>query len=252
MPTGATFEDLLALSKLLFVRGDVLGRIADHDRAAQVANEAIASCPPARTRALHPCAARGAFPSLRQEADALLDHALAAGHPEREIDTERAALLQATGRYRDALVLREKLAKDDPGIHTLGALASLLAEMGEWAAAEKQLCSRARCGRRRITVPLQPTALRMGRQRDAPRRLDRAEAILRRTRRDPAAACSGTRTSRRGGARARTVGRRLRRLSRRCSRPLTIRNIARRLRGDPGRTWRQQSCGRSGTRRCSL
>ena len=34
------------------------------------------------------------------------------------------------------MVLRERLAKDDPGIHTLGALASLLAEMDQWAAAE--------------------------------------------------------------------------------------------------------------------
>ena len=66
----------------------------------------------------------------------LLDQALAAGYPRHEIDLERAALLQATGRYDDALVLRERLAKDDPGIHTLGALASLLAEMGRWSAAE--------------------------------------------------------------------------------------------------------------------
>ena len=71
-----------------------------------------------------------------EEATALLDRALAAGYPAREIDAERAALLQATGRYDEALVLREGLAKDDPGIHTLGALASLLAEMGDWAAAE--------------------------------------------------------------------------------------------------------------------
>ena len=33
---GATFDDLVALSKLLFVRGDVLGRIADHDRAESI------------------------------------------------------------------------------------------------------------------------------------------------------------------------------------------------------------------------
>ncbi len=70
------------------------------------------------------------------EADALLDRALAAGHPGREVDAERAALLQATGRYLEALALRERLAKEDPGIHTLGALASLLAEMDQWAAAE--------------------------------------------------------------------------------------------------------------------
>ena len=62
---GATFEDLVALSKLLFVRGDLLGRIADHDRAESVANEAVASSPSTRGRALHPRAARGAFPSVR-------------------------------------------------------------------------------------------------------------------------------------------------------------------------------------------
>ena len=71
-----------------------------------------------------------------EEANRLLDQALAAGHPRHEIDVERAALLQATGRYADALVLRERLAKHDAGIHTLGALASLLAEMGRWRAAE--------------------------------------------------------------------------------------------------------------------
>ena len=42
---GATFENLVALSKLLFLRGDLLGRIADHDRAELVANEAIALSP---------------------------------------------------------------------------------------------------------------------------------------------------------------------------------------------------------------
>ena len=62
-----------------------------------------------------------------EEANALLDQALAAGHPKQEIDTEKAALLQATGRYREALALRERMAKAGPAIHTLGALASLLA-----------------------------------------------------------------------------------------------------------------------------
>ena len=46
---GATFDNLVALSKLLFVRGDVLGRIADHDRAELIATEAIALSPDAAT-----------------------------------------------------------------------------------------------------------------------------------------------------------------------------------------------------------
>jgi hypothetical protein len=62
-----------------------------------------------------------------EDANAVLSRALAGGYPQHEIDLERVALLQATGRYQDALVLRERLAKDDPWIHSLGVLASLLA-----------------------------------------------------------------------------------------------------------------------------
>ena len=132
---GATFEDLLALSKLLFLRGDLLGRIADHDRAELVATEAITLSP--GTGIAFYTRARLAERFHRfEEANALLDRALAAGYPRQKIDVEKAALLQATGQFREALVLRERLAKDDPGIHTLGALASLLAEMDQWAAAE--------------------------------------------------------------------------------------------------------------------
>lgn len=132
---GAKGDHLLALSKLLFLRGDVLGRIADHDRAELIANQAIAMSP-ATARALYVRAQLAGRFHRFEEAYALLHQALEAGHPRREIDLERAALLQATGRYEDALVLRERLAKHDAGIHTLGALASLLAEMGRWRAAE--------------------------------------------------------------------------------------------------------------------
>jgi tetratricopeptide (TPR) repeat protein len=132
---GATFEDLLALSKLLFLRGDLLGRIVDHDRAELVATEAVALAPDMRSR-LHTRAQLAERFHRFEEANALLDQTLAAGYPSQKIDAERVALLQATGRYSEALVLCERLAKDDPGIHTLGALASLLAEMDQWVAAE--------------------------------------------------------------------------------------------------------------------
>ena len=42
---GASFEDLVGLSDLLFLRGDLMGRIADHDQAEVVANEAVALSP---------------------------------------------------------------------------------------------------------------------------------------------------------------------------------------------------------------
>jgi tetratricopeptide (TPR) repeat protein len=134
---GASFEDLVALSKLLFLRGDLLGRIADHDRAELVANEAIALSPDTGRVNYTRARLAGRFHRF-EEATALLDQALAAGYPRQEIEVEKAGLLQATGQYREALALRESLAKDDPGIHTIGALATLLAEMEDWDSAESR------------------------------------------------------------------------------------------------------------------
>src|SRR6201993_4037420 len=131
----AKFQDLESLSKLLFLRGDLLGRIADHDQAEVVATEAIALSPSAGD-ALYVRALLAERFHRFEEADELLYQALAAGHPKRPIDAEKASLLQATGQYTEALALRESLANEDPGIHTLGSLATLLAEMDQWTAAE--------------------------------------------------------------------------------------------------------------------
>jgi tetratricopeptide (TPR) repeat protein len=132
---GPTFANLVALSNLLFVHGDVLGRIADHDRAQLVALQAIALSPDTGTALYTRARLAGRFHRF-DEAHALLRRACTAGYASLQIDGERAALLQATGQYPEAMVLRERLAKNNPGIHTLGALASLLAEMDQWDAAE--------------------------------------------------------------------------------------------------------------------
>jgi tetratricopeptide (TPR) repeat protein len=131
----ANFESLVALSKLLLIRGEVLGRIADYDRAEIIATEAFASTPDSGSAFFVRARLAERFHRF-EDAKALLDRALAAGYSRQGIDVERAALLQATGQYEHALVLRERFAKENPGIHTLGALASLLAEMGRWTAAE--------------------------------------------------------------------------------------------------------------------
>ena len=132
---GATFDSLLALSKLLFLRGDLLGRIADHDRAETIAAEAVDLSPDSAGALYIRAQIAGRFHRFEQ-AKTLLDQAFAAGHSKQEFDVERAALLQATGHYDEALVLRAKLAKHDPGIDSLGGLATLLAEMDQWSAAE--------------------------------------------------------------------------------------------------------------------
>ena len=133
---GASFDHLLALSRLLFLRGDLLGRIAGHDRAERIAAEAVGVSPGPGDALFVRAQLAGRFHRFA-EAAALLDEARSAGYPDGEIDAERAALLQATGRYAEALTLRRRLAADDPGVHTLGALGSLLAEMDLWAAAER-------------------------------------------------------------------------------------------------------------------
>ena len=113
----------------------MLGRITDHDRGKILATKAIAFSPDTAT-AVYILAQLAERFHRFEEANALLDRAVAAGYPTHKIDVKRAAVLQATGRYTEALVLRERMAKENPGIDTLGALASLLAEMDEWSAAE--------------------------------------------------------------------------------------------------------------------
>ena len=174
---SANFESLIVLSKLLFFRGDLLGRIVDHDRAELIATEAIALSP-ASASALYIGARLAERFHRFGEANALVDQALATGYPMQEIDIEKAALLQATGRYSEALVLRERLAKAHPGIDMLGALASLLAEMDQWAAAEG--CYAAALDADNGTSPFPCGQLIFEWSLHAMRRgdLDRAEVIL--------------------------------------------------------------------------
>ena len=173
----ASFENLIALSKFLFLRGDLLGRIVDHDRAELMANEAIALSPDTASALYARARLAGRFHRFG-EAKALLDQAVAAGHPRQEIDVEKAALLQATGHYEEALAVRERLANDNPGIDTLGALASLLAEMDQWAAAE--ISYEAALDADESTSPIPCSQLLFEWGVSAMRRgdLDRAEAIF--------------------------------------------------------------------------
>ena len=247
------FEDLMRCRRSLFLRGDLFGRIVDHDRAESVANEAIALSSDAATRALHPARGfRGPFPSVRgSEARFSIERSRPDIH-RREIDIERAALLQATGRYEDALVLREKSAKVNPGIQTLGALASLLAEMGRWVAAENSYAAALDADNGVSPLPCSQAAVRMGRERDAPRRSGSGRGDLR-----PNSMRSCRRMSRdediapkwRSRADSWTSLRRSVTPLLEISDDPEYRADVRR---DPGRAWRQQSCQRSGTCFCSV
>ena len=139
-PAVATRAVLIGL---LTLRGEVLSRIADYERAAELAerlvhdapDDALAWVTQARTHATF-----HRFP----EALADLETAAVTGLDRATLDAERVPILQAVGSYWHALVLCENAAKRRPGFTTLGALAVLLAKRGEVTAAE-HLFDEARC-----------------------------------------------------------------------------------------------------------
>lgn len=173
----ANLDNLAALSKLLFLRGDLLGRIVDHDRAETIATEVIDRSPDFPRVLYLRADVAGRFHHF-EEAKSLLDRALAAGYPKQQIDVARAALLQATGHYDEALVMRAKLAKHDPGIDTLGGLATLLAEMDQWSAAQHCYSTALRADHGVSPFPCAQMLFEWGVSAMRCGDLDRAEAIF--------------------------------------------------------------------------
>jgi len=127
---GAELVDRLAL------RGQILSRIADCERAAalaeqlacQASTDGLAFLARARMRAwLH----------RFEEALADLDIAERLGLAGAEVAAERAAIFQAVGRYDEAMALRRAALARRADFETLGALAALHSERGEIDAAER-------------------------------------------------------------------------------------------------------------------
>jgi tetratricopeptide (TPR) repeat protein len=144
------------LIDLLLLRGHVLGRIADYERAVALAEQLVRDGPAdssaflvrARTRA-----------TLHRFAEALtdLDAAERIGLDRAALGAERAAIFQALGRYDDALALRRNAAERRPDFATLGALAGLQAERG-WFADAERLFAEARRRYQRVS-PFPPAML---------------------------------------------------------------------------------------------
>ena len=174
----AAFENLLALSKLLFLRGDMLGRIVDHDRAERVANEAIALSPDGGGALFTRARLAERFHRF-EEADALLEWR-ARG---RTIQSERSRpKRRRCSRRPDDIGRRWFCAKDwrrmIPGFDTLGALASLLAEMDQWAEAENRYSAALKADDGISPLPCGQLLFEWGVSAMRRGDLDRAEAIL--------------------------------------------------------------------------
>jgi tetratricopeptide (TPR) repeat protein len=124
------------LIDLLILRGEVLGRIADYERAAELALVLVRDAPDDGAAWLARASTRATFHRFA-EALADLDAAGRCGTGQAMLDAERAAILQAVGCYAEARVPRRDAAERRPDFTTLGALAVLEAERGEVAQAER-------------------------------------------------------------------------------------------------------------------
>lgn len=94
----------LSLVELLLTRGQFLARIADYEKAAEIAEAAARTSPRAWEAQLSSALADGALHRFA-EATRALDRAEALGGDARRIASARASLLAATGRYEEAAAL---------------------------------------------------------------------------------------------------------------------------------------------------
>ena len=131
-----TVGDRADLVELIALRGHVLGRVADAERAAALAEELVGQAP-GEARSFIARARMAAV--FHRFASALtdLDTAAALGADRVTLDAERAAIYQALGRYDEALAIRRQAVESRADFSALGALAGLYAERGEMVEADR-------------------------------------------------------------------------------------------------------------------
>jgi tetratricopeptide (TPR) repeat protein len=163
------------LVELLLLRGQVLGRIADYERAVDLAARLVRDTPGDGSAWLARARTRAAFHRFTEALADLemadlemadlemadlemadlemadLELAERTGLARAAVARDRAVILQAIGCHYQARDLYRSAAKDQPGLATLGALAVFHAERGEVAEAER-LFAEAR-GQHRGTSP---------------------------------------------------------------------------------------------------
>jgi tetratricopeptide (TPR) repeat protein len=134
---SANVETRAGLAELIALRGLIVGRIADYDRANEIAEQLVRDAPADPKGLLARARTRAGFHRFN---DALADIECA---EQLSLDAEtangeRAAIFQALGRYDESLALREEAAKRKASFENLAALVGLHAERGEIEAAERR------------------------------------------------------------------------------------------------------------------
>jgi len=132
----ATIASRVYLIELITLRGLILGRIADYERAEQMAGQLVCDAPTDGRAFLARARTRAVFHRFAAALDDL-DLAERLSLVPATTSRERAAIFQALGRYDDALALREEAARRWASFENVAALVGLHAECGEIDAAER-------------------------------------------------------------------------------------------------------------------
>jgi tetratricopeptide (TPR) repeat protein len=160
---GRTTVDVgVGLVGLISLRGLMLGRIADYEKAEEIADQLVRDAPN-DSRALVARARTRAGFHLFNNALIDIDHAERLSLDAETVNSERAAIFQGLGRYDEALTLREEAALRRASFENLAAMVSLHAERGEIAAAERQYAQSRRQYRGVSPFPLALLDFQMGR-----------------------------------------------------------------------------------------
>ena len=141
------------LVDLLALRGNVLGCIADAERAAALAEVLVDQAPSDARSFVTRARTRGFF---HQFALALtdLDTAADLGSNRADLEKERAAIYQALGRYDEALAILRLAVDTNADFSALAAIASFHGEGGEMDEAEGWFTAATRCYRGTSPFPL--------------------------------------------------------------------------------------------------
>jgi tetratricopeptide (TPR) repeat protein len=133
----AAVDVRVGLVELISLRGLMLGRIADYEKAEEIADQVVRDAPNDSRALVARARTRAGFHRFN---DALIDidHAEGLSLDAETANSERAAIFQALGRYDEAFALREEAAQHRPTFENVAALVSLYAERGEIDAAERQ------------------------------------------------------------------------------------------------------------------
>jgi tetratricopeptide (TPR) repeat protein len=131
-----TVDAQITVIELVTLRGQILGQIADYELAAENAERLVQSEPASKAALVARARTRSTFHRFPDAFNDLVAAERLAPNDE-SVDSERAAIYQAIGRYSEAVVIRQEAATRRPSFETLAALAGLCAERGEIESAER-------------------------------------------------------------------------------------------------------------------